>query len=126
MKYIVEGVEIVDVDDGGKNSKLHKVIGMNKTVTRIIVLITVFISAVIIFSISENKVNKDVTMTMEEATLPVMQFVYNDVVVNELHGYVQEMDMLSMRDGLMPIGNNRELEVEVMVHQDDHGGDFEH
>ena len=116
MKYIVEDVEIVDVNDGGKNSKLHKVIGMNKTVTRIAVLITVFISAVIIFSISENKVNKDVTMTMEEATLPVMQFVYDDVVVNELHGYVQEMDMLSMRDGLMPIGDNRELDIEVMTY----------
>ena len=71
---------------------------MNKIVTRIAVLVSIFISAVITFSILENKVNKDVTMTMEEATLPVMQFVYNDIVLNELHGYTQEMDMLSMRD----------------------------
>ena len=30
-------------------------------------------------------------------------------MINELHGYVQEMDMLSMRDGLMPIGEDRKL-----------------
>ncbi len=89
---------------------------MNKTVTRIAVLVAIFISAVIAFSISENKVNKDVTMTMEEATLPVMQFVYNDTVLNELHGYTQEMDMLSMRDGLMPIGDSRTLNLEIMTY----------
>lgn len=89
---------------------------MNKIVTRITILVMVFISAVITFSILENKVNKDVTMTMEEATLPVMQFVYNDVVINELHGYAQEMDMLSMRDGLVPIGDNRVLDIEVMTY----------
>ena len=89
---------------------------MNKIVTRIAVLVSIFISAVITFSILENKVNKDVTMTMEEATLPVMQFVYNDIVLNELHGYTQEMDMLSMRDGLMPIGDSRTLNLEVMTY----------
>ncbi len=89
---------------------------MNKVVTRVAVLVAVFIGAVITFSILENKVNKDVTMTMEEATLPVMQFVYNDTVLNELHGYTQEMDMLSMRDGLMPIGERRTLDLEVMTY----------
>lgn len=89
---------------------------MNKKVTRIAVLLAVFIGAVITFSILENKVNKDVTMTMEEAALPVMQFIYNDTVLNELHGYTQEMDMLSMRDGLMPIGDSRTLELEVMTY----------
>ena len=89
---------------------------MNKRVTRILVLIVIFISAVITFSIIENKVNKDVTITMDEASLPVLQFVYEDTVLNELHGYTQEMDMLSMRDGLMPIGDNRTLDIEVMTY----------
>lgn len=89
---------------------------MNKTFTRIIVLVAIFISAVITFSVSGNKVNKDVTMMMDEATLPVMQFVYNDTVLNELHGYTQEMDMLSMRDGLIPIGEMRTLDVEIMTY----------
>ena len=89
---------------------------MNKTVTRVAVLVAIFIGAVITFSILENKVYKDVTMTMEEASLPVVQFVYDDVILNELHGYTQEMDMLSMRDGLMPIDANRMLDIEVMTY----------
>ena len=89
---------------------------MNSKVTRVIVLAAVFIAAIITFSIFINKENKDVTMAMEEASLPVMQFVYNDNVINELHGYTKEMDMLSMRDGLMPIGENRKLDVEIMTY----------
>lgn len=89
---------------------------MNSKVTRVIVLVVVFIAAIITFGIFVNKENKDVTMTMEEASLPVMQFVYNDNMLNELHGYTKEMDMLSMRDGLMPIGENRTLNLEIMTY----------
>lgn len=89
---------------------------MKSKATRPIVLVLVFLAAVITFSLSTNKVHKDVTTTMEEAVLPVMQFVYNDYTLNELHGYTKEMDMLSMRDGLIPIGDNRTLNLEVMTY----------
>ena len=90
---------------------------MKSKATRPIVLVLVFLAAVITFSLSTNKVNnKSVTTTMKEATLPVMQFIYNDHMLNELHGYTKEMDMLSMRDGLVPIGNNRTLDLEIMTY----------
>ena len=53
---------------------------------------------------------------MSEASLPVMYFLYDDKNINELHGYVQEMDMLSMRDGLVPVGEERRLHLEVMTY----------
>ncbi len=89
---------------------------MNSKATKPVVLILVFIAALIIFSFLTNKVNKDLTTTMDEASLPVIQFVYDDTAINELHGYVREMDMLSMRDGLMPLGEERELELEIMTY----------
>lgn len=89
---------------------------MNKKYVKPIVLTVVFLISVIVFSMLTNKVNKDITTTMEEASLPVMHFVYDDKVINELHGYVQEMDMLSMRDGLMPIGDERALHLEIMTY----------
>lgn len=89
---------------------------MNKKITRLFVLAAIYIGAVITFSLLTNKENKNVTITMENATLPVMQFVYNDTVLNELHGYTQEMDMLSMRDGLMPIGTDRTLDLQIMTY----------
>ena len=89
---------------------------MNNKYVKPIVLTVVFLISVFVFSMMTNKVNKDSTTTMTEASLPVMYFVYDDKNINELHGYVQEMDMLSMRDGLMPIGEERSLHLEVMTY----------
>ena len=89
---------------------------MNKRNVKPIVLILIFLVSTIVFSMLTNKVNKDSTTMMAEASLPVVQFVYEGKTINELHGYVQQMDMLSMRDGLMPIGEKRELQLEVMTY----------
>lgn len=89
---------------------------MNNKYLKPIVLTLVFLVSVMVFSMTTNKVNKDSTTTMKEASLPVMHFVYDEKVINELHGYVQEMDMLSMRDGLMPIGEERALHLEIMTY----------
>lgn len=89
---------------------------MNKKVIKPLVLVLVFIGALFSFSILTNKVNKDLTTTMDEASLPVVQFVYQNMEMNELHGYAQEMDMLSMRDGVLPLDENRALCLEVMTY----------
>ena len=89
---------------------------MNRNATRPIVLILVFIGALFVFSMLMNKENKAQTTTMDSASLPVMQFVYDDIVLNELHGYTQEMDMLSMRDGLMPLNNSRQLNAKIITY----------
>ena len=115
MKFIVEDADIAGVAAGGND----KVKQMNNKMTKPIVLTVVFLVSVIVFSILTNKVNKDLTTTMDEASLPVVYFVYGDMRINELHGYVDEMDMLSMRDGLMPIGEERELQLEIMTYGND-------
>ena len=89
---------------------------MNKKATKPIVLVLVFISAVVTFSLLMNKENKDQTTTMDSASLPVMQFVYEDMTLNELHGYAKEMDMLSMRDGLLPLSDARQLQLEITTY----------
>lgn len=89
---------------------------MSNKYVKPIVLTVVFLISVFVFSMMTNKVNKDSTTTMAEASLPVMYFVYNDKNINELHGYVQEMDMLSMRDGLVPVGEERTLHLDIMTY----------
>ena len=88
---------------------------MNKNAVKPIVLLIIFICAMVVFSMTTNKVNIDLTANMEEATLPVVNFVHNDVVVNELHGYVREMDLLSMRDSVLPIGEDRVLHLNILT-----------
>lgn len=88
---------------------------MGKKAVKPIVLVLIFLCALAAFSMTTNKENIDLTANMEEASLPVMHFVYNDTIINELHGYTQEMDMLSMRDNVLPIGENRVLHLEMLT-----------
>jgi len=89
---------------------------MSRNATRATVLSLIFIGALFGFSMLMNKENKAQTTTMESASLPVMQFIYDDIVLNELHGYTQEMDMLSMRDGLMPLNDSRQLNTKIITY----------
>ena len=78
---------------------------MNKKIIKPVVLVVVFFAALIIFSITTNKENADMTTTMSEATLPVMYFYNGDIKIDELHGYVKEMDGTLMRDSIITISN---------------------
>ncbi|MBR4027635.1 MAG: hypothetical protein IKJ01_08825 [Lachnospiraceae bacterium] len=89
---------------------------MSKKVMKPIVLLVVFIAALAVFSILTNNENKDLTTTMKGASLPVMQFVYDDVVMNELHGYTQEMNPLFVRNSIIPLDAQRTLTMELMCY----------
>ena len=89
---------------------------MKKTWIKPVVLGVIFIGALITFSIVTNKNNKDLTTKMAEATLPVMQFYDGDIAINELHGYVQEMDTASMRDSILPVGKDRMLNLSMSTY----------
>ncbi len=117
MKYIVVDVDIVDVDAGRYDFNVNREREiMSKKVVKPIVLTVIFICALVTFGVTTNKMNIDLTANMEDATLPVMYFVHNDAVINELHGYVQEMDLLSMRDNILPIGEDRILQLNIRTY----------
>ena len=82
---------------------------MNKKVIKPIVLVALFFVAIIIFSITPNKDNRDMTTTMAKATLPVIYFQQGDNQINELHGYVDKMDVTQMRDSITPVDDTRIL-----------------
>jgi virulence-associated protein VapD len=90
-----------------------KVRQMRKKVIKPVLLAAVFIAALILFSISTNQTNEDLTMAMEEASLPLVSFYCNGTQINELHGYTTEMDMVKMRDTITPLGANRMLSVGI-------------
>lgn len=86
---------------------------MSKKLIKPLVLILVFIGALITFSILTNKDNTDMTSSMEEATLPVMSFRYNNQTINCLYGYTQEMQLNSATELLTPIGNDRKINIHI-------------
>lgn len=86
---------------------------MKKKIIRPIVMIVVFVVAVIAFGIKMNQTNEDLTTTMAAPTLPTISFYYQNVEMNELHGYVTEMDMTRMRESILPIANDRKVKMVV-------------
>jgi hypothetical protein len=86
---------------------------MKKKIIRKIVMILVFIAAIIGFGFTTNQTNEDLTTTMAAATLPTITFYYQDVEMNELHGYVNEMDITKMRDSILPIADDRNVTLVV-------------
>ncbi len=94
---------------------------MRKKLIKPIVLFVVFIGALITFNILTNQTNEDLTMAMEEASLPVIYLMQGDYLGNEMHGYVKQMNPVKVRDSIMPIDNERTLTVRV----DTYGADLE-
>ena len=54
---------------------------MKKQIIKPVVLLTLFLVAVVFFSVITNKDNKDLTTTLSEATLPVVEFYEGDTKV---------------------------------------------
>ena len=77
------------------------------------ILLAVFIAAVIGFSYLTNRENSDMTADIQSATLPAISFKNGETDINQLMGYVEEMDIPSMRDTITPISNNK---VRMNVH----------
>lgn len=86
---------------------------MNKGMIRALVLAGVFLVSTVVFSFLTNKTNPDMTTELEEATLPTVQLYYKEQKINELYGYVDEMNAVYMRDSITPIDMDRLLPIRV-------------
>jgi hypothetical protein len=86
---------------------------MNKIALRLIILGVVFLGALVTFSVWINKENKEMASGMAEASFPVIHFLYEDTDINEIHGYVNEMNLGTMRDAVTPIDASNQLHLEI-------------
>lgn len=86
---------------------------MNKSMIRYSVIAGVFIAAIIFFSVFMNQGNTDMTMDMSGATLPVASILFDNTKMNEMHGYLEKMELGTMRDSITPLRDNRQLTFEI-------------
>lgn len=89
---------------------------MNRKIVKPIVLSVLFLAALIVFSITTNQDNKDLTTTMKEATLPIVRCYQGSDSVAQLHAYVNKMDVPSMRDTIVPVDDKRILPISVSTY----------
>ncbi len=90
---------------------------MRKGTFKAAVLLVIFIFALLVFGKLMNHTNEDLTTEMEEATFPVISLYQDDVEINELHGYANEMDAAYMRDTITPIASDRKLPISIRTYQ---------
>ncbi|MCR4999040.1 MAG: hypothetical protein K6A05_04275 [Lachnospiraceae bacterium] len=88
--------------------------GLSKeTKRRILVLTFIFILALIFFGVVLNFRDSEEVSKMSGATMPTISMHALDTKVNELHGYVMEMDACYMRDSVIPLEENRVLPMTI-------------
>ena len=88
--------------------------GLKKeTKKKILILLLIFIAALIFFYFYLNRDKRQDVTKMSAPTLPVVTMEYDGINVNSLHGYVESMDALYMRNAVVPMDNNRELPITI-------------
>lgn len=88
---------------------------MKRLFIRIVVLLTVFLVSVAVFSMWGNEENRIQTEDMAQATLPIVYMEHGGVEMNPLHGYIKPMDATAVRDTLTPISTSKDMSIRVQT-----------
>ncbi len=89
------------------------------TKIKIILLIILFIVATVYFNIILNRSEERTTTVMAEANLPTIMLSAFGRDVNELQGYVNQMDPCYMRDTVVPLDDSLILPISVNTYGHD-------
>ncbi len=84
---------------------------MKKLLINIVVLLLVFAGSVTVTGLLMNQEKGIQIHNVEDASLPVVYMEVEDMLVNPMFGYANEMEPQYVRDGLTPLPTNRTLTV---------------
>ena len=93
---------------------------MGKAIAKYFALLVIFIASVVLLSEFTNVQSNDRKVSMSHASMPVIYTRYNDEYINELHGYSTQMNAISMRDTIIPLGDDGNINMAI----DKHGFDL--
>lgn len=80
---------------------------------RMAVLFVVFIISVVFFEIITNISESVKVSKQSDATLPIVSINFLGDASTELHGYVNEMDPACMRDAIIPLDSERNVNISI-------------
>lgn len=82
-----------------------------KVITRILVLLFIFIGTIFAVDRISNAGVEEVSVEMEQATLPIVYVRYNERFINALHGYTGKVDTTYFRDTITPMNYGQTIEL---------------
>ncbi|MFA9377775.1 MAG: hypothetical protein ACERKZ_13600 [Lachnotalea sp.] len=86
---------------------------MKKTIIKAIILAIIFFIGIYFLTQFKGKDNTDQIVTMAQPTFPIISLTSFDENMNELHGYIDEMEANYMRDTITPLSEDRILPISI-------------
>ena len=88
---------------------------------KILILICIFFGTIFFVNGIHNSGVEDVSVEMEQATLPIVYVRYEDRFINTLHGYTGKVDTTFFRDTITPMDYGQSVELWADQGSDEYG-----
>ncbi len=86
---------------------------MKKTIIKAVILAVVFLFGIFLLTQFKSKETIDQLTTMAQPTFPTVSLTSYEENINELHGYLDEMEANYMRDTITPLQDDRSLPITI-------------
>lgn len=86
---------------------------------RVLVFALIFGGSLVYFNYSSTAGKTEMSAEMNQATLPVLYMQLDGQLLNEMHGYVGDMDESMLKDSLTPIENTNTVSVVIKEYEND-------
>lgn len=92
-----------------------------RVVAKILILLCIFFGTIFFVNGIHNRGVEDVSVEMEQATLPIVYVRYSDRFINTLHGYTGKVDTTYFRDTITPMDYSQSIELWADQGSDEYG-----
>ena len=92
-----------------------------RVVAKILILLCIFFGTIFFVNGIHNRGVEDVSVEMEQATLPIVYVRYGDRFINTLHGYTGKVDTTFFRDTITPMDYSQSIELWADQGSDEYG-----
>jgi len=86
---------------------------MKKTIIKSLAFVIIFLVSIVVIGKSMNKDHDNLTMEMAPATLPTISMEKDGILYNQLHGYVEPMEVAYQRDNITVLGESRNTNISI-------------
>ena len=86
---------------------------MKDSIYKALIFLLTFIIALMVFSRLLNQGATDMTVKMEEATLPTVSVLFLNQEINLMHGIIGDMEANMLRDSISPLSPDRSMKIRI-------------
>ncbi|MDO5154375.1 MAG: hypothetical protein Q4D51_00275 [Eubacteriales bacterium] len=93
-----------------------------RVIAKILVLFMIFVGTIFVVNRIENRGMEEVSVEMEQATLPIVYVRFENEFINTMHGYTGKVDTTYFRDTITPLDRGQTIHLWSDQGSDDYSG----